>query len=165
VTDDHRLLVLMRHAKSAYPAGVVDHDRPLAPRGVHEARLAGDWLRANLPAVQQVLCSTAIRARQTLARSGVEAPVRYAQSLYGADFATVIDEIGTVGDDVTTVLVVGHEPTVSDVALQLAGIDSVAAQRIAQKFPTSALAVLEVPGGWQQLKAGAATLTDFHVPR
>jgi phosphohistidine phosphatase len=165
VTDDHRLLVLMRHAKSAYPGGVVDHDRPLAPRGVREAGLAGDWLRAHLPAVHQVVCSTAVRARQTLAHSGVEAPVRYAERLYGAGFATVIDEIGTVADDVETVLIVGHEPTMSEVALQLAGIDSVAAQRIAEKFPTSALAVLRVPCGWQRLKPCAATLTDFHVPR
>lgn len=165
MTDDHRILVLLRHAKSAYPTGVVDHDRPLAPRGVREAGLAGEWLRLNVPAVEQVLCSTATRARETLAHSGVRAPVRYAQRLYGANATTVIDEIGTVADDAATLLVVGHEPTMSDVALQLAGTDTVAAQRIAEKFPTSALAVLEVPHGWQRLERGAATLVDFQVPR
>ena len=40
-------LLLLRHAKSAYPEGMVDHDRPLAPRGVRQAALAGDWIRAN----------------------------------------------------------------------------------------------------------------------
>ena len=76
MTAQHRSLVLLRHAKSAYPPGVPDHDRPLAERGVQEAALAGDWLRANLPAVDAVLCSTAARARETLARCGIDAPVR-----------------------------------------------------------------------------------------
>ena len=57
VTDRYRTLLLLRHAKSDYPAGVADHDRPLAPRGVREAGLAGDWLRAHAPAVDAVLCS------------------------------------------------------------------------------------------------------------
>ncbi len=165
VTDDHRILALLRHAKSAYPTGLADHDRPLAPRGVRQAALAGDWLRGNLPAVDQVLCSTAIRARQTLSRAGIKAAVRYAERLYGAGVATVLSEIGTVSDDVNTLLVVGHEPTMSDVALELAGSDTAAAQRIREKFPTSAIAVLSVPRGWQQLKRGVATLVDFHVPR
>jgi phosphohistidine phosphatase len=165
VTDDHRILVLLRHAKSAYPTGVDDHHRPLAPRGVREAKLAGDWLRANVPAVEQVLCSTATRARQTLANAGIEAAVRYAERLYGAGFATVLTEIGTVNDTVTTLLVVGHEPTMSDVALQLGGSGTAAAQRIQEKFPTSAMAVLKVPCGWRRLEPGVATLVDFHVPR
>ena len=59
VSDHQRTLVLLRHAKSAYPDGVADHDRPLAPRGKREAGLAGDWLRANLPTIDAVLCSTA----------------------------------------------------------------------------------------------------------
>ena len=165
VTDAHRTLVLLRHAKSAYPTGLVDHDRPLAPRGVREAALAGDWLRVNVPAVDQVLCSTATRARQTLANAGIGAAVRYADQLYGAGFATVLTELARVNDDVATLLVVGHEPTMSDVALQLAGSDTAAAQRIEDKFPTSAIAVLSVPCGWQQLEPGVATLVDFHVPR
>lgn len=103
----------MRHAKSAYPDGIADHDRPLAPRGIREAGLAGGWLRANLPAVDAVLCSTATRARQTLAHTGIDAPARYAERLYGAAPGTVIEEINRVGDNVTTLLVVGHEPTTS----------------------------------------------------
>src|SRR5438067_2354566 len=55
VSDHDRTLVLLRHAKSAYPAGVADHDRPLAPRGKRQAGLAGDWLRAHLPTVDAVL--------------------------------------------------------------------------------------------------------------
>ncbi len=162
----------MRHAKSDYPPGfptqMADHDRPLAARGVREAGLAGDWLRANMPSIDGVLCSTATRARQTLAKSRIDAPVRYAERLYGATPGTMIEEINTVSDGVTTLLVVGHEPTMSAVALALAGssgTDAAAAERISAKFPTSAIAVLTVPCEWKALELGRAALTGFEVPR
>lgn len=87
MTDRSRTLVLLRHAKSAYPPGVGDHARPLAARGIREATLAGDWLRSAAgpdPAVQAVLCSTATRTRQTLERTGIEAPVSFIDDLYDA---------------------------------------------------------------------------------
>src|SRR3954467_9521492 len=75
VSDEPRTLLLLRHAKSDYPTGVADHERPLAPRGEREARLAGDWLRAHAPAVDAVLCSSATRTRETLVRTRIDAPV------------------------------------------------------------------------------------------
>ncbi len=166
--NGQRTLLLMRHAKSDYPAGVTDHDRPLAARGVREAGLAGDWLRANMPAIDSVLCSTATRARQTLAGTGIDAPVRYVARLYGADSETMIHEIAEVADSIGTLLVVGHEPTMSDAALGLAGgegTDIDAVERLSTKFPTSGIAMLHVAGRWEQLKPGGAALVDFHVPR
>jgi phosphohistidine phosphatase len=168
VSDHDRTLVLLRHAKSAYPDGVVDHDRPLAPRGQREAGLAGDWLRSQSATIDLVLCSTATRTRETLARSGIDAPVRYVDQLYGATVGTVIEQINGVGDDVAVLLVVGHEPTMSGLALGLADPESVnidAAERISLKFPTSAMAVLRVNGRWTDLELGSAQLADFHVPR
>ncbi len=166
--NGRRTLLLMRHAKSDYPPGVADHDRPLAPRGTKEAGLAGDWLRANAPAIDVVLCSTATRARETLANTRVDARVRYSERLYDSTVGVMIEEINTVTDGVETLLVVGHEPTMSAVALGLAGAeqtDAAAAQRISAKFPTSAIAVLSVPGAWHDLQLGGAALTGFAVPR
>jgi len=162
-----RTLVLMRHAKSDYPDGVSDHQRPLAPRGVREAALAGDWLRDNVPAIDAVLCSSAARTRQTLARTGVTAPVTYLDRLYDARPGTVIEEINKVDDEVTTLLVVGHEPTTSHLALGLAAPDSdrSAAEQNALKYPTSAIAVLRVPVAWAGLEISGAELVSFHVPR
>jgi phosphohistidine phosphatase len=161
-------LVLLRHAKSSYPDGVADHDRPLAPRGIREAALAGDWLRANVPTIDSVLCSTATRAQQTLLRTGINAPTHYDDRLYGATPGVLIEEINKVSDEVTTLLVVGHEPTMSEVALIVAGADGTdeaALERISDKYPTSAIAVLTVAGGWAGLEPGRAALTAFHVPR
>lgn len=160
--------MLLRHAKSAYPDGVADHDRPLAARGRREAGLAGDWLRANLPAIDAVLCSTAIRARETLGHTGIDAPVRYVDRLYGATPGTVIDEITRVGDDVSALLLIAHEPTMSQVALGLAGSGSAntaAAERISTKFPTSAMAVLLFRHSWKDVELGSAELVDFHLAR
>ncbi len=164
----HRTLIVMRHAKSDYPNGVADHDRPLAPRGVREAGLAGEWLRDTLPAIEHVLCSSAVRTRETLARTQISAPVSYVDRLYSATPGTMIDEINRVADEVATLLVVGHEPTVSHVTLGLAGpegTDREAVDRISMKFPTSGIAVLRVPGGWARLELNSAELVSFHVPR
>ncbi|HEY9305266.1 MAG TPA: histidine phosphatase family protein [Mycobacterium sp.] len=168
MSQQDRTLVLLRHAKSAYPDGVPDHDRPLAARGQREAGLAGDWLRDNLPPVDAVLCSTATRARETLAHTGIDAPVRYVDRLYDTAPGTLIDEITRVGNDVRVLLLVAHEPTMTQVALGLAAANNsntAAAERISTKFPTSAMAVLRLTRSWKDLELGSAELIDFHVPR
>ncbi len=168
MSDHDRTLVLLRHAKSAYPGGVPDHERPLASRGKREAGLAGDWLRAHLPAIDAVLCSTAARTRETLRRSGIDAPVHYDDRLYDASPGMVIEQINGVGDDVAVLLAIGHEPTMTQLALGLADpftTNSDVAERIANKFPTSAMAVLRLNGSWADLELGSAQLADFHVPR
>jgi len=172
VSNSYRTLLLLRHAKSDYPAGVADHDRPLAARGVREAGLAGDWLRAHAPAIDAVLCSTATRTRETLARMLIDAPVDYDDRLYDGTPGTVIEEINGVQSrfdtDVKTLLVIGHEPAMSAVALGLAtteGSNKTAAEHISTKFPTSAIAVLRTAQPWDRLAPSGAALVTFHVPR
>lgn len=165
-----RTLLLLRHAKSDYPDGVPDHERPLASRGVREAGLAGDWIRANVPAVDAVLCSTATRTRQTLARTGLDrdgANTRYSEDLYDSRPSTVLNLIKGTREDIDTLLVIGHEPTMSGLAAALAGptTDVSLREEIATKYPTSAIAVLQIELPWDQLGLGRATLVDFHVPR
>ena len=169
--NPYRTLLLLRHSKSDYPPGVADHERPLAPRGAREAGLAGDWLRAHAPAVDAVLCSTATRARETLARTRIDAPVNYVDRLYDATPGAVIDEINSVASrfdtDVETLLVIGHEPAMSQVALSLAtteGSNTTAAENISTKFPTSAIALLRTGEPWDQLALSGAALVTFHVP-
>jgi phosphohistidine phosphatase len=172
MADSHRTLLLLRHAKSDYPAGAADHERPLAPRGIREAALAGDWLRAQNPAIDAVLCSTAVRTRQTLERTRIEKPVVYVDRLYDATPGAVIDVINGVQSrfepQIQTLLVIGHEPAMSSVALGLAaahGSNATAAEQISTKFPTSAIAVLRTAQSWDQLTLNSAALVAFHVPR
>jgi len=173
--DAYRTLLLLRHAKSDYPSGVGDHDRPLAPRGIREAALAGDWIRANVGDVDAVLCSTATRTRQTLEGTGVTAPVAYVDRIYDSTPGIVIDEINGVRSrfaadigELATLLVVGHEPVMSSLALNLATDEtgnSAVAQEISAKFPTSSIAVLRTTEPWDQLALGSAELVDFHIAR
>ncbi|MUL66911.1 hypothetical protein BOO86_20720 [Mycobacterium sp. CBMA 234] len=163
-----RTLILLRHAKSDYPDGVADHERPLAKRGIREAGLAGDWIREHLPPVDAVLCSTATRTRQTLARTAITAPVTYVERLYDSTVGISIDVINNAPEDAKVLLVIGHEPVTSSLALSLASPESSdreVADRIATKYPTSAIAVLRTDQPWAQLELRSAALVDFQVPR
>ncbi|EFD57844.1 conserved hypothetical protein [Mycobacterium tuberculosis T92] len=124
-------------------------------------------LRANLPAVD-ACCAHGYARPADLGAHRHRRTARYAERLYGAAPGTVIEEINRVGDNVTTLLVVGHEPTTSALAIVLAsisGTDAAVAERISEKFPTSGIAVLRVAGHWADVEPGCAALVGFHVPR
>jgi phosphohistidine phosphatase len=170
VSASDRTLLLLRHAKSGYPDGVADHERPLAPRGIREAGLAGDWIRTQAPAVDAVLCSTATRTRETLARTRIDAPTEFVDRLYDSTPGLTLDVINGLDTrfdfDVKTLLVVGHEPTTSELALGLAADgDQAAVEQMAMKYPTSAIAMLRAAEPWSRLGLCGATLVAFHVPR
>ncbi|MEU2179051.1 histidine phosphatase family protein [Nocardia sp. NPDC019219] len=161
-----RTLILMRHGKSAYPEGVGDHERPLAPRGRREAGLAGDWLRATQPPIDAVRCSTATRTRQTLTATGVTAPVVFEPGIYEAAPETLIELVRLSDDDVTTLLMVGHAPGMPWTAWELASNrDAAPAVELSRKFPTSALAVLRFDRDWADVDPGTGELVHFHIPR
>jgi phosphohistidine phosphatase len=171
-TPSHRehTLVLLRHAKSGYPVGVADHDRPLADRGRHEAGLAGRWIADRLPGVDGIFCSTAVRTRQTLELTGLTAPsvpTVWTRAIYEADPATLLELVNSADEALRTLLLVGHAPGIPALADQLAGPDSAqdASDALHTRFPTAAIAVLTVPGRWADLQPGTAALTTLHVPR
>ncbi|HEY7432776.1 MAG TPA: histidine phosphatase family protein [Streptosporangiaceae bacterium] len=177
-------LVLLRHAKSSWVEDVPDHMRPLAGRGRRDAPGAGRWLRTAGCVPGLVLCSTARRTRQTwqLAEAGLlEAgesgepglaapPVSYERQIYGAAVADLLDLLQRQPASVRTLLVVGHEPGMSELTLTLAGAAGEATAgsdlaRLAAKFPTAAIAVLSSAGDWSQLGPGRAQLVSFVTPR
>lgn len=164
-----RLLVIVRHAKSAWPPGVADHRRPLNDRGRRDAPAAGRWLAETLTGgVDLVLHSPALRATDTAALLAAElapAPeVRVERRLYPDGPGTVEDGPRTVLDiardlptDLRTVVLVGHNPELEFAVGLLSGADVT--------MRTSTVAVLTVPGAWADLAPGAATLTATATPR
>jgi phosphohistidine phosphatase len=175
----HRKLVLLRHAKSAWP-DLPDHQRPLAGRGRRDAPVMGRWLRKAGHVPDQVLCSTARRARETwrLAQPALKAapPVSFEDRIYLASAGQLLDLVRQAPRAVQTLLIVGHDPGIPDLAFLLArstspagggsGIASPAAvERMRAKFPTAAIAVLELTGTWRQLGPGTARLASFVIPR
>ncbi|MDX3097797.1 histidine phosphatase family protein [Streptomyces sp. ME19-03-3] len=172
-THGPRRLIVLRHAKSAWPPDVLDHDRPLGPRGRRDAPAVGRWLRAAGHTPDLVICSDSRRTRETweLAARALAAtppaPVRLDERLYAATARALLDVVREAPDEAATLLLVGHNPGVQDLVHRLTG--EVAAEtlllRAADRFPTSALAVLSWPGSWFALAPEQARLEDLAVPR
>lgn len=165
-----RELVVLRHAKSAYPVGVPDHDRPLAERGCRDAPAAGRWLREHVGGVDLVVVSSATRTQQTwsLVASELDPPgaVVTEPRVYLASAEDLLAVLRDTDDGVGRLLLVGHNPGCEDLALLLAGAaEPDAAARLALKYPTAAIAVLTFDGPWASLAPGAARLATFAVPR
>jgi phosphohistidine phosphatase len=167
-----RRLVLLRHAKSDWPSGVADHDRPLGQRGRAEAPQAGRWLAAAGLVPDLALVSSAVRTRQTWNlvsdQFDAQVPTTFSDDLYESGLVGSLALLRTLPDDVGTVLVVGHNPTTESLALYLEDGTGVAADRsrMAGKYPTGGVAVLhlQVPG-WGELDEATARLLAFAVPR
>jgi len=164
----HRLL-LLRHAKSSWAdPGIRDHDRPLNDRGRRAAAAMGEHLRAQSWQPDVVLCSSARRACETAALldlpSSAELVVEH--DLYLADPDTVLHRIRAVDDRAGTVLVIGHNPTMHELALDLVDDgDTDALRRMGEKYPTGALAVFDVDEVWPALAPGTTYLAAFVTPR
>jgi phosphohistidine phosphatase len=162
-------LVLMRHAKSAWP-DVPDHERPLARRGRRDAPAMGHWLRTAGYQPDMVLCSTARRARQTwkLARPavGADPPAVSDRLLYQASAKQILDLIRHTSPAVSTLLIVGHDPGIPELALALAAAAPPGVHdRMRAKFPTGAVAVFTCQGTWDQLGPELTRLACFVTPR
>jgi phosphohistidine phosphatase len=172
VSDPPPTLWLLRHAKSSWtdPA-LADHDRPLAPRGEWAAALMATHLRAAHIRPALVLCSSARRTRDTLeairAAFDDSAEVRVEDRLYGAGATTVLSMLRAVDPAVPSVMVIGHNPGLEDLAGALAGDGTETALRqLRTKFPTCALATLELRSStWPDLAFGGAFLSSIVLPR
>jgi phosphohistidine phosphatase len=164
-----RRLVLIRHSKAL--AGDVDHERPLAPRGFADAAALGDWLVANLRPPDLVVTSTAMRARQTWegaeAVFGSSAPLVADHRVYVNTVGALLAVVRETPPDVATLVLVGHNPSMAELADKLddgAGHDA-ARELIARSYPTSGVACFDIAAPWDKVALGAAMLTSFAVPR
>jgi phosphohistidine phosphatase len=166
-------LIVLRHAKSAWPEGVPDLERPLAERGRRDAPRMGAWLRQAGFRPELVICSPARRTRETwelTARTlGGEPLVAIEPRLYGADVEELLEVLREVPSALRTVLIVAHFPGVQGLVLELVGEEHAtrtpALGRLQEKFPTAGAAVVELPGDWAGLRRGTGTLQAFTVPK
>ena len=164
-----RSLYLLRHAKSSWSDPTLpDRERPLAPRGQRDAkRIAGHLVRLGI-APELVLCSSARRTRETLELLEPAlgaATVRLEAELYGASAETLLERLRAVPEPVASVLLIGHNPGLEDLALELASAGTELA-RLETKFPTAALATLTIATAtWQRLSRGDAVLAAYVVPK
>jgi phosphohistidine phosphatase len=153
-------LVIMRHAKSEWPAGIADIQRPLNERGRRDAPAAGRWLRGRT-APDLVVCSPALRTRQTWELIAAELEtvpeVRYEKRLYATSAETYAGVVRELPADAGTVVLLGHNPDVEDLVELLSGT--------LVGFKTSTIAVLGAAGAWKDAGRGWATVKDSVTPR
>ena len=162
-------LYLLRHAKSSWDdPTLADRDRPLAPRGRRAAKVMAQHLGRKGIAPELVLCSPSTRTRQTLKRlapgPGKKADVQIEPELYAAPARNLLEVLHKVPDQVESVMLIGHYPGIQDLALSLARPGS-QISRLRRKFPTAALATLELNGTWRELAPGSAELVSLVKPK
>ena len=162
-------IYLLRHAKSSWKdTSLPDHDRPLAGRGRRAAKAIAGHLREQGIEPELVLCSSARRARETLDRieSSLGGPtVRVDPDLYAASAGALLEQLQGVPDSVESVMLIGHNPGLQELALDLAR-PSQAADQLAAKYPTAALATLAFEASsWRELDRDTAELVGLVRPR
>ena len=165
---ERRQLIVMRHA-TANPGGGRDHGRTLTAHGQHEARRVGLALRSQGPIPERILCSSAIRCRETWqaisAELGSNATVDFEDDLYNASPESLLNSLAAVVDE-QNILLLAHNPGVSVLALELGRGDEESVTRLRAGFGPAAIACFEIEGPWSLLSAGSARLTRFErVPK
>jgi phosphohistidine phosphatase len=166
-------ILLLRHAKSAWNIPQqTDHDRPLNNRGERAARTMAGHMAEKAPRPGLILCSTAARTRQTLAPlvkalGSPTPPISLEKQLYLASESELMDRLQALPEDVETVLLIGHNEGIGELAVALAGQGhGEALQRLREKYPTGALATLALrQGSWDTLGPGTCELLSFVRPR
>jgi len=162
-------LLLLRHLKSSWDdESLADQERPLSARGVRDGGRVAEHLRSLNARVDLVLCSSAVRTRQTLEliRPALgHAPVEIEDQLYGASADSLLARLHGVPDSVGAALMIGHNPGMQDLALRLAAPGPIRSAVMA-KFPTGALATLSLPDDtWLGVHQGTARLVGYTVPK
>jgi phosphohistidine phosphatase len=159
-----RRLVILRHAKAANPEGAKDVDRPLTDRGHADAAAAGAWLSHQQWLPDLVVCSPSRRTRETwhgvaLALSGAP-EVRYDRDVYAGSGEKLLELVTEVGDEFATMLLIGHNPSVSHLSSIL---DPVRADP--QGLRTAGFALHTWDGAWVDCGPDRAVLTATHTAR
>jgi phosphohistidine phosphatase len=166
----HTLLIL-RHAKASWDRpGLPDFDRPLTERGRSSIADVGVAMARAGYLPRRVLCSSALRTRETLAgllpHFATDLEVTLTRRLYEADAGDLLELIQGLGSAPTPLLLVGHNPGLEDLAnLLVTDGDADARLAMAAKFPTCALAVIELPiETWAGAGTSEGALVDFLTP-
>jgi phosphohistidine phosphatase len=165
-----KTLTLLRHAKSGWDDPIArDFDRPLNEKGRRAAQTIGRHLRREAFAFDHVVASPARRVVETLAEIeaayGSALAPAWDKRIYLASAATLLDVIHELPADAGHVLLVGHNPGLEDLVLQLVPDGDATRDAVEQKYPTASIAQMTWEDGWSALRHGGATFACFVRPR
>jgi phosphohistidine phosphatase len=166
MSRDEKELFLLRHAKSSWEdPDLADHDRPLAPRGRRASKTIAEHMQRERIKPTVVLCSSARRAQETVERIVAalgDSEVVIEPGLYHASAGDLLARLRALPESSPSVMLVGHNPAMQELALALAGSGR---EAVEGKYPTAGLATFRFGGGWSELEYGSAELSAFVTPK
>ena len=159
-------LYLLRHAKAASALeGGADRERPLTERGQRAARAVARWMAEKGLEPELILCSSAVRTRQTLAlilpACARARQVLYEDGLYLAEARALLARLRRVPAASASVMLVGHNPGLEELATHLAG----GSRRLAPGLPTGALVIFDLSSDWDELEKEGTRLVELVTPK
>jgi phosphohistidine phosphatase len=166
-----KTITLFRHAKSGDKENpnIEDIDRPLSGRGLKAAPRMGAALRDRGLKPDLILCSPAIRTRQTLGLAQTMAwdalpETLFDKRVYEASVQTLLKLLKNAPEEAKHILIVGHNPGLQDLAVALAA-PGPEREQLMVKLPTSAVVSLEFNRErWKDIKSGGGRVVLFLTP-
>ncbi len=161
-------LAILRHARSDWgEAGLKDFDRPLNARGREAAETMGKEIAKRGWSFDVILSSPSARTRETLERIGLADRARWVDDIYLASEATLLGLIRSLPLEAKSALIVGHNPGLHDLVLDLAQEDAKGLRlRVLGKYPTAALALLDLEiESWTDAEPGCGKIAELLLPR
>jgi phosphohistidine phosphatase len=154
-------LIVLRHAKSDQTADEGDLVRPLAKRGRRQGRESARWIVANIGHIDLAVVSPAVRAQRTwdlVVEEGLDNPptAQIDDRIYGASADALVEVVQEFPESATTIVLVGHNPGLEELVPRLCSDWA--------PLPSSAIAVIDLPGAWRNAGDGSATLRTHGRP-
>lgn len=147
-------ILLMRHALAGFAP--TDFDRPLLPEGLMQVHDIAHQLRDLLPQVDNIICSSSLRTRQTLESLSVGVSAVFEPQLYHASAERLLAELQLLDESVQFPLMIGHNPGMIHFVRQVTGAD--------HDFPPAGAALIETVKPWKSLRFLDCQLTTFYYP-
>ena len=153
-------IFFLRHAKSSWDDfALKDFDRPLSTRGIQDAELMGNFFRSKKIKLDLVLSSPSKRTKETIEHffSKDKPKLEFIDNIYHASMEDILDELYQISEEMNTVMIVGHNPSMHDITEFLT-------QKFLNKYPTCALAQITTENKWTELTQGCSSLKNFMKP-
>ena len=153
-------IFFLRHAKSSWDDfALKDFDRPLSTRGIQDAELMGNFFRSKKIKLDLVLSSPSKRTKETIEHffSKDKPKLEFIDNIYHASMEDILDELYQISEEMNTVMIVGHNPSMHDITEFLT-------QKFLNKYPTCALAQISTENKWTELTQGCSGLENFMKP-
>lgn len=164
-----KTLFLLRHAMALNDGGAGDKARRLAPRGVEDAEALGKVMIKQNYTPDFVLCSSAVRTRQTFEHLKLNVPtaaIRFEDGLYNGSTGDYLHMLQQISDEYSNILVVAHNPSIYELVILLAaqGSDSVM-QRLSEGYNPATLSVVQCQcEKWADIQPAENTLASLTDP-